>query len=71
MALGAFLQCAEEEWIDVYQLGEERDRYSGRAEGFSTKVVVKSGVQQARSPRLTPEAAWVARVANALRAASK
>eukprot|EP00959_Pyramimonas_sp_CCMP1952_P293813 6144982-Pyramimonas_sp.AAC.1 len=70
-ACATFLECGQEGWLDVCQLEDQRDRYAGRAQGFSTKRVQRSGIQEPRAPRHTPEAAWIARVASTLKAAAR
>ena len=63
-----FLEAAEQDWVDVYQVAEHRSRHVGHAERAVTRMVRQMPTRSSRSPRISAEAAWPARVANSLRA---
>ena len=41
-----FLEAAEQDWVDVYQVAEHRSRYVGRSERAVTKMVRQMRAQQ-------------------------
>ncbi|CAK0874919.1 unnamed protein product [Prorocentrum cordatum] len=57
-----FLEQAETDWIDIYQVGEGAQKYRGRGQPAQPRWVRKLPVAGARWPNVSVEATWLYRV---------
>ncbi len=66
-----FLTQAESEWIDVYQVEDAATKHVGRGTLPVPRWVRRLPVRAARWPRVSAEATWLFRVANAVKEAGR
>eukprot|EP00959_Pyramimonas_sp_CCMP1952_P138611 2901155-Pyramimonas_sp.AAC.1 len=57
----AFLEQAEREWLDVYQISGTKSKYCGRGGELQVRRVRDLPVSCARWPRVSTEATWLFR----------